>query len=158
MPPTLILIRHGQATHNVTKDYTIPDPPLTDEGIQQCRELASHLRSKERELMERVKLVITSPMIRCCQTTMESLGWLAESEWAKQIEWRADAMWQGECLICVRNRQYRQQAVMVMMLMLMALIRKKYVLDCLLFLSVKRTATLASSPFNIEIFLVTAMT
>ncbi|KAL2064959.1 hypothetical protein VTL71DRAFT_4099 [Oculimacula yallundae] len=76
MAPTIILIRHAQAQHNATRDYTIPDPPLTELGFgQQCDELAKHLQT-ELPLAQEIELIVVSPMRRTLQTAQQGLGWL----------------------------------------------------------------------------------
>ncbi|OJD32791.1 phosphoglycerate mutase [Diplodia corticola] len=95
MPPTLILIRHAEALHNVDKDYSIPDPVLSQLGLQQCTELRDHLRQgRERpqvsELAERAELIVVSPMRRTLQTALLGLDWLVE----KGVPLRLDAGWQ----------------------------------------------------------------
>ncbi|KAJ5032626.1 uncharacterized protein L3040_009223 [Drepanopeziza brunnea f. sp. 'multigermtubi'] len=78
MPPTLILIRHAQAEHNATRDYTIRDPALTKLGFgEQCDTLAKHLQS-ELPLAQKIELIVVSPMMRTIQTAQNSLGWLME--------------------------------------------------------------------------------
>ncbi|KAH6663453.1 histidine phosphatase superfamily [Halenospora varia] len=77
MPPALILIRHAEALHNITKDYTTHDPPLTAEGLQQCAQLSTYLQENLR-LAHKVELIVTSPMQRTLQTTEKALGWLIE--------------------------------------------------------------------------------
>ncbi|KOS20054.1 putative phosphatase [Escovopsis weberi] len=73
MPPTVILIRHAQALHN---DYTIPDPPLSELGIQQCAPLRESLRA--RLAGARSVAVISSPMRRTLQTALLSADWLLD--------------------------------------------------------------------------------
>ncbi|KAL3423856.1 phosphoglycerate mutase [Phlyctema vagabunda] len=78
MAPTVILIRHAQAQHNVAKDYSIHDPPLTDLGFGfQCDELAEHLQNKL-PLAREIELIVASPMHRTLQTAQQSLGWLMQ--------------------------------------------------------------------------------
>ncbi|KAL1624932.1 hypothetical protein SLS54_003656 [Diplodia seriata] len=96
MPPTLILIRHAEALHNVDKDYSIPDPVLSQLGLQQCTELRDHLRQgKQRpqvsELAERAELIVVSPMRRTLQTALLGLDWLVNE---KGVPLRPDAGWQ----------------------------------------------------------------
>ncbi|KAK3077941.1 hypothetical protein LTS18_008853, partial [Coniosporium uncinatum] len=112
MPPTLLLIRHAQAQHNLTENYDLPDPPLTPQGHQQCRELAAHLsRNLGEELRQHqrqrglevgdIGLVVVSPMRRTLETATEGLGWLIgdgeddgeEGGWSGRRV-RLDAMWQ----------------------------------------------------------------
>ncbi|RDW77529.1 hypothetical protein BP6252_05582 [Coleophoma cylindrospora] len=77
MAPTLILIRHASALHNVTKDDSMTDPSLTTYGAEtECVELAQHLQ--ELPLAQEISLIVTSPMLRTLQTTQYGLGWLIE--------------------------------------------------------------------------------
>ncbi|RDW77145.1 hypothetical protein BP6252_05198 [Coleophoma cylindrospora] len=78
MAPTVILIRHAQALHNVAHDYTIHDPPLTELGFgPQCDELAQHLQTKL-PLAQQIDLIVISPMRRTLQTAQQGLGWLID--------------------------------------------------------------------------------
>ncbi|TGJ84762.1 hypothetical protein E0Z10_g4021 [Xylaria hypoxylon] len=88
MPPTLILIRHAQAEHNVTKDYSIHDPSLTKLGREQCVSLRKGLM--EDPLAQQAELIITSPMRRTIQTSLDTVDWLIE----KGAKIQADAHWQ----------------------------------------------------------------
>ncbi|KAK3075126.1 hypothetical protein LTS18_014099, partial [Coniosporium uncinatum] len=108
------------AQHNLTENYDLPDPPLTPQGHQQCRELAAHLsrnlgeelRQQQQQQQQRrrqrglevgdIGLVVVSPMRRTLETAMEGLGWLiGDGEDDGEEGWsggrvRLDAMWQGE--------------------------------------------------------------
>ncbi|KAI0407553.1 phosphoglycerate mutase-like protein [Xylaria palmicola] len=88
MPPTLILIRHAQAEHNETKDYSLHDPSLTELGREQCAELRKGLM--EDPLAQQAELIITSPMRRTIQTALSTVDWLVE----KGVKIQADAHWQ----------------------------------------------------------------
>ncbi|KAI0018656.1 phosphoglycerate mutase-like protein [Xylariomycetidae sp. FL0641] len=88
MPPTLILVRHAQALHNLTKDYSIPDPDLSEKGQEQCVQLRQGLM--EHPLAQKAELIITSPMRRTIQTALRSVDWLVE----KGVPIQADAGWQ----------------------------------------------------------------
>ncbi|OCL11081.1 phosphoglycerate mutase-like protein [Glonium stellatum] len=88
MSPTLILIRHAQALHNVDKDYDIPDPLLSELGINQCQELKENL--ERLPLAKEVGLIVVSPMRRTIQTAMLSLPWLIE----RGVPVLLDAGWQ----------------------------------------------------------------
>lgn len=90
MPPTVLLIRHGQARHNCTEEYDIPDPELTELGQQQCRALEQHLR-QHLPLADKVECIITSPMRRTLETTTLGLDWLIK----RGVPVEADALWQG---------------------------------------------------------------
>jgi broad specificity phosphatase PhoE len=99
MPPTLILIRHAQALHNVASDWSLHDPPLSALGEQQCVELQESL--KKEELVNKVDLIVVSAMRRTLQTAKLGLGWLIED---KKVPVIVDAGWQGEFLVYQFNR------------------------------------------------------
>ncbi|OCK78695.1 phosphoglycerate mutase-like protein [Lepidopterella palustris CBS 459.81] len=88
MPPTLILIRHAEAFHNVSKEYGIPDPELSKLGETQCKELQENL--KNLPLANDVELIVVSPMRRTLQTATLGLGWLIE----EGVQVLPDARWQ----------------------------------------------------------------
>ncbi|KAI1500322.1 histidine phosphatase superfamily [Biscogniauxia marginata] len=88
MPPTLVLIRHAQALHNATQDYSIHDPDLSELGRNQCVQLRKGLI--EDPIVQKAELVITSPMRRTIQTALGSVDWLLE----KGVPIQADAGWQ----------------------------------------------------------------
>jgi len=90
MPPTLILIRHGEAEHNATLNYDLLDPPLTELGERQCRDLEVQLR-KNLPLADEVEAIITSPLTRTVQTTLLGLDWLIK----RGVKVETDALWQG---------------------------------------------------------------
>ncbi|ORY65847.1 histidine phosphatase superfamily [Pseudomassariella vexata] len=77
MPPTVILIRHGEALHNIDDDWQLRDPVLTDEGVAQCKRLAQELKSKYSFTTEDT-LIVVSPFQRTLQTFRHGLGWLQE--------------------------------------------------------------------------------
>eukprot|EP00980_Cylindrotheca_fusiformis_P001715 scaffold388_cov114-Cylindrotheca_fusiformis.AAC.24 len=79
------IVRHAQGTHNVLDNYDDAanhDARLTPKGIQQCQELAQHVKESMPELVGNSAEigVITSPLTRCVQTTLLSFPWLAEAE------------------------------------------------------------------------------
>ncbi|KXJ92118.1 histidine phosphatase superfamily [Microdochium bolleyi] len=88
MPPTLILVRHAQALHNVDKDYDIADPDLSLLGHEQCKPLRESLINSP--LAQQAGLVVVSPMRRTIQTALRSVDWLLE----KGVKLEADADWQ----------------------------------------------------------------
>lgn len=66
-----IFVRHGQATHNVTRAYWDPaeqDAALTAEGVQQARNL------RPDRLAERCDAIWCSPLQRCRTTLTLLLG------------------------------------------------------------------------------------
>ena len=91
MPPTLLLIRHAQALHNVASDWSIHDPPLSKLGEEQCKELQESLQNNQ--ISDQVELIVVSSMRRTLQTATIGLEWLIKE---KAIEVRPDAGWQGE--------------------------------------------------------------
>lgn len=112
MPPTVILIRHAQALHNVDPDkccrrillgdgqfsadlrsqmHKSLDPGLTAFGRTQCEELSQHLREKlPADLSQDIGLIVCSAMKRTCETTTIGLDFLIE----KGIPVKAHAGWQ----------------------------------------------------------------
>ncbi|KAI1633357.1 histidine phosphatase superfamily [Biscogniauxia mediterranea] len=88
MPPTLVLVRHAQALHNATHDYSIHDPGLSEIGREQCVPLRRALM--EDPIAQKAELIITSPMRRTIQTALASVDWLLE----KGVRIQADAGWQ----------------------------------------------------------------
>lgn len=90
MPPTLLLIRHAQALHNVASDWSIHDPPLSEIGEQQSRELRESLKNSK--IGNEVELIVVSAMRRTLQTASIGLDWLINE---KKINVLPDAGWQG---------------------------------------------------------------
>ncbi|KAH7356141.1 histidine phosphatase superfamily [Pyrenochaeta sp. MPI-SDFR-AT-0127] len=88
MPPTLLLIRHAQALHNVSSDWSIHDPPLSKIGEQQCRELQESLENSK--IGNEVDLIVVSAMRRTLQTATIGLDYLIK----KGTPVLPDAMWQ----------------------------------------------------------------
>ncbi|GAP84528.1 putative phosphoglycerate mutase family protein [Rosellinia necatrix] len=65
MPPTIHVIRHAEAAHNVAKDATLRDPKLTETGLSQCEKLASEVAK-----LGPIEVVLCSPMKRTIQTAL----------------------------------------------------------------------------------------
>ena len=91
MPPTIVLIRHAQALHNIEpKDLTQHDPGLSEYGCQQALELGEHLQ--KHLATKPVGVIISSPMRRTLETCQIALKW-----WISQgIKVEAHAVWQGD--------------------------------------------------------------
>ncbi|OSS54605.1 hypothetical protein B5807_01650 [Epicoccum nigrum] len=87
MPPTLILIRHAQALHNATSDWSIHDPPLTDLGRHQSAELHESLQASS--LAQKTDLIVVSPMRRTLETMTIGLDFLIK----KGVPVLPDANW-----------------------------------------------------------------
>ncbi|KAH7244396.1 histidine phosphatase superfamily [Fusarium redolens] len=92
MAPTIVLIRHAQALHNVAQEWSLPDPPLTEKGEEQCAHLRENLISTFSDKIGNVDdvAIVVSPMRRTLQTAMLSLDWLVDR--GVKIEGNAD--WQ----------------------------------------------------------------
>ncbi|KAF2499309.1 phosphoglycerate mutase-like protein [Lophium mytilinum] len=88
MPPTIILIRHAEALHNASQNWSLPDPELTELGLKQSEELRDVI--KKVPVASDVELIVVSPMVRTLQTMDIGLGWLIE----RGVEVIADAGWQ----------------------------------------------------------------
>lgn len=70
MAPTVICVRHAQGYHNLGSEFhSLPDPKLTDLGIQQCQTL------RDSGLIDQTKvsLVTASPLTRTIHTAFLSL-------------------------------------------------------------------------------------
>ncbi|KAL9025367.1 MAG: hypothetical protein Q9196_005792 [Gyalolechia fulgens] len=66
MAPTVHLVRHAQAIHNLTTaNHSMPDPPLTPLGEEQCRDLSAKF-----PYHSSINLVVTSPLRRTIQTSL----------------------------------------------------------------------------------------
>ncbi|KAF2434988.1 PGAM-domain-containing protein [Tothia fuscella] len=72
MPPTLILIRHAEAYHNLTKNWELPDPALSPLGEKQCIDLREQL--KREPLTKEIEVIVSSPFRRTLQTTVIGLS------------------------------------------------------------------------------------
>ncbi|KAI1750760.1 histidine phosphatase superfamily [Xylaria castorea] len=80
MAPTIHIIRHAQAVHNVTRNFKhnahlLPDPELTELGYQQCATLAAELAS-----LSDIELVFASPMQRTIQTALATFKTYTQSK------------------------------------------------------------------------------
>ncbi|KAK8020754.1 hypothetical protein PG990_005892 [Apiospora arundinis] len=73
MAPHVILIRHGEATHNVGNK----SPLLTEKGVLQCEYLEKDLRSRY-SFEKDSTLIIVSPAKRTLQTYHHGLKWLSD--------------------------------------------------------------------------------
>ncbi|PPJ59658.1 hypothetical protein CBER1_01217 [Cercospora berteroae] len=66
MPPTLHLVRHAQAQHNVhVNNHYLVDPCLTDLGKEQCRQLKASFPKSQH-----IDLIVASPLKRTIQTAL----------------------------------------------------------------------------------------
>ncbi|KAH8747666.1 phosphoglycerate mutase family protein [Diaporthe sp. PMI_573] len=75
MGSTIYLVRHAESIHNVSKDLSHRDPPLTELGRAQAYTLGTsfpHLAS--------VAVVLTSPLTRTLETTVAAFGHILDKQ------------------------------------------------------------------------------
>ncbi|EPS37095.1 hypothetical protein H072_9305 [Dactylellina haptotyla CBS 200.50] len=71
----IILIRHGEATHNLNDDFQQHDPPLTPLGKEQCVKLLKEaFAAGEWDDFKDLDLVIISPLFRTLETGFHVFG------------------------------------------------------------------------------------
>ncbi|KAL2753969.1 hypothetical protein ACRALDRAFT_1081205 [Sodiomyces alcalophilus JCM 7366] len=87
MPPTLVLIRHAQALHNVNNKSILRAPWIEMTPLI-CEELRKNLAERFADVRDAA--IIVSPMRRTIQTALLSLDWLFE----RGTPMQADARWQ----------------------------------------------------------------
>ncbi|KAM7185674.1 phosphoglycerate mutase family [Naviculisporaceae sp. PSN 640] len=68
--PTIYLVRHAESEHNVTKDFSIRDPGLTELGFKQ----ASSLATGSFPALNTTAIVLSSPLRRTIETTLAGFG------------------------------------------------------------------------------------
>ncbi|EAQ84235.1 hypothetical protein CHGG_10639 [Chaetomium globosum CBS 148.51] len=68
MSSTVYLVRHAESVHNVTKDFNLRDPGLTELGFTQAASLASF------PALSSIAIVLTSPLTRAIETTIAGFG------------------------------------------------------------------------------------
>lgn len=69
MPPTIYVIRHAESIHNITKDFSLHDPGLTETGHHQALSLRATFPAHAS-----VGVVFSSPLIRAIETTLDAFG------------------------------------------------------------------------------------
>lgn len=73
-PTSLVhIIRHGQALHNVDRDYPHRDLPLTDAGLEGAKSISTNMS-------ETPDLIVISPMTRAIQTALNAFPSLVGSD------------------------------------------------------------------------------
>ncbi|KAI4865551.1 phosphoglycerate mutase-like protein [Hypoxylon rubiginosum] len=77
MSPVVILIRHGEALHNIVHDWELPDPRLTEKGIEQSKALAAELEA-DFPFAQDECLIVVSPLRRTLETFQYGLQWLRD--------------------------------------------------------------------------------
>lgn len=63
---TALCVRHAEAEHNVTWNWDLPDPALTENGVLQAKQLAQARLGED----WRAEVLITSPLRRTLQTSL----------------------------------------------------------------------------------------
>ncbi|CAM1507477.1 Fc.00g071180.m01.CDS01 [Cosmosporella sp. VM-42] len=75
MAPTIYLIRHAESVHNVSKDFSHRDPPLTELGVVQASALGESFPS-----LASVTIVMTSPLTRALETTLAAFSHVLDKQ------------------------------------------------------------------------------
>ncbi|KAH7176238.1 phosphoglycerate mutase family protein [Dactylonectria macrodidyma] len=75
MASTIYLIRHAESVHNVSKDFSHRDPPLTELGIAQASALGKSFPS-----LASVAIVLTSPLTRTLETTLAAFSHILDKQ------------------------------------------------------------------------------
>ncbi|KNG90675.1 hypothetical protein ANOM_001118 [Aspergillus nomiae NRRL 13137] len=76
MPPRIHLVRHAEGLHNVGREYwDLTDPPLTDKGGEQCRQLRDRFA-----FHSEVELIVSSPLCRAISSAAISFGPVFENQ------------------------------------------------------------------------------
>lgn len=76
MASTIYLIRHGESEHNVSKDMSQLDPPLTTLGYAQASQLTSKFPNPER-----IAVILSSPLRRAIQTSLAGFSHVLEKRY-----------------------------------------------------------------------------
>jgi broad specificity phosphatase PhoE len=70
------IVRHAESVHNVTKDFSLPDPELTPLGHQQSQSLGEKF-----PFHESIALIISSPLRRAIQTTLDGFSHVLDARY-----------------------------------------------------------------------------
>ena len=89
-----------------SQDYEIPDPPLSELGISQCRDLEVNLK-EHLPIAQKTGLIVLSPMRRTVQTAKLGLRWLINRGTPVQLR----GEWQG--MIAVFNGNSGSSSLLV---------------------------------------------
>lgn len=76
MASTIYLVRHGESEHNVSKDMSQLDPPLTTLGYAQASQLISKFPNPER-----IAAILSSPLRRAIQTSLAGFPHVLEKRY-----------------------------------------------------------------------------
>jgi broad specificity phosphatase PhoE len=72
----IYLVRHAESAHNISKDFSQPDPPLTPLGLEQAAKLEQTFPHSAH-----IGLVITSPLKRAIQTALSGFSHILDKRY-----------------------------------------------------------------------------
>ena len=76
MVSKIIIVRHAESVHNVTKDFSQLDPPLTALGVEQASSI-----SKKLLYAGNIATIISSPLRRALQTTLAGFSTVLDKQY-----------------------------------------------------------------------------
>lgn len=76
MASKIIIVRHAESVHNVTKDFSQLDPPLTSLGVEQASSISKNLLSAGN-----IATIISSPLRRALQTTLAGFSTVLDKQY-----------------------------------------------------------------------------
>jgi broad specificity phosphatase PhoE len=75
MVSKIIIVRHAESVHNVTKDFSQLDPPLTSLGVEQASSISQKLPTGH------IATIISSPLRRALQTTLAGFSTILDKRY-----------------------------------------------------------------------------
>jgi len=79
MVSKIIIVRHAESVHNVTKDFSQLDPPLTSLGVEQASSVSQKLPAAAN-----IATIISSPLRRALQTTLSGFSSVLDKQYFDQ--------------------------------------------------------------------------
>ena len=76
MVSKIIIVRHAESVHNVTKDFSQLDPPLTSLGVEQASSISQKLPDAAS-----ISTVISSPLRRAIQTALAGFSVVLDKQY-----------------------------------------------------------------------------
>lgn len=76
MVSKIIIVRHAESVHNVTKDFSKLDPSLTSLGVEQASSISQKLPSAGN-----IATIISSPLRRALQTTLAGFSSVLDKQY-----------------------------------------------------------------------------
>jgi len=80
MAPLVFLVRHAESAHNVSKDFSHRDPPLTSLGLEQASALVKSFPDPTS-----IVTVVSSPLTRTLQTTLAAFGHVLDKKYVGEV-------------------------------------------------------------------------